>query len=226
MNCLKHNDTEASYYCSNCGVALCQECVRQEGQRILCEKCLPAVAEKAGNPVPPPPPFPPAPEPPRAASAPEKGDPYCAPGVAFALGLIPGVGAIANGELIKGFVHVVIFGSLISLAGSDQVGDLGPLFGIISGAFYIYMPLEAYHSAKKRVMALRGIQVITPFEQMRFSGFWTGVLAILFGALFLVNQFVPGSIAFVLRGWPVLLILVGVYNLTRYFGIDLSKRRA
>ena len=87
------------------------------------------------------------------------------------------------------------------------------------------MPLEAYHTARKRVMAVRGIQVITPFEQIRFSNFWAGVMAILLGTLFLVNQFVPGAIAFVLRGWPIALILIGIYNLTRHFGITLPKRR-
>src|SRR5213076_335462 len=38
------------------------------------------------------------------------------PGAAFALGLIPGVGAIYNGEFVKAAVHVLIFGMLVSLA--------------------------------------------------------------------------------------------------------------
>jgi hypothetical protein len=156
----------------------------------------------------------------------EKGDPYCSPGVAFALGLVPGVGAICNGELLKGFIHVLIFGSLISLADSHQVAGLNPLFGIMAGAFYLYMPLEAYHTARKRILALRGIQVVTPFERMKFSGLWTGLLAVVFGVLFLINQFVPDAIAFVMRGWPVILILIGLYNLARHFGLDPLQRKA
>ena len=37
------------------------------------------------------------------------------PGVALALGFIPGVGAIYNGQIAKAFVQVLIFGSLIAL---------------------------------------------------------------------------------------------------------------
>ena len=43
------------------------------------------------------------------------------PPLAFLLGLIPGVGAIYNGQYIKGLVHAVIFGVIISLiTGSDE----------------------------------------------------------------------------------------------------------
>ena len=35
---------------------------------------------------------------------------YLAPGLAFALGFIPGVGAIYNGQYLKGLVHALIFG--------------------------------------------------------------------------------------------------------------------
>jgi hypothetical protein len=222
MDCQKHPEKEASFFCSNCGIALCQDCVKTEGSRVLCEKCLPVALTESGQATIP------NQLPPENDARPNvlhvKGDPYCSPGVAFALGLIPGVGAICNGELLKGFIHVLIFGSLISLTGSDEVAGLSPLFGVLAGAFYLYMPLEAYHTARKRVMALRGIQVITPFEAFQFSNFWAGATAILFGTLFLVNQFVPGAIAFVLRGWPIVLILIGVYNLTRHFGIASPKR--
>jgi hypothetical protein len=156
----------------------------------------------------------------------EKGDPYFSPGITFALGLVPGVGAICNGELMKGFVHVLIFGSLISLSDSTQMAGLNPLFGIMAGTFYLYMPLEAYHAARKRILAMRGIQIITPFERMKFSSLWTGLLAVVFGALFLVNQFVPDAIAFVLRGWPIILIVIGLYNLARHFGMSPLQRKA
>lgn len=223
MNCQKHPEKEASFFCSNCGIALCQDCVKTAGSRILCGKCFPVPSTEFVQATVPPPPLPENAVRPNVESA--KGDPYCSPGAAFALGLVPGVGAICNGELLKGFIHVLIFGCLISLTGSDDVAGLSPLFGVLAGAFYLYMPLEAYHTARKRVMAVRGIQVITPFEQIRFSNFWAGAMAILFGTLFLVNQFVPGAIAFVLRGWPIALILIGIYNLTRHFGITLPKRR-
>ena len=79
------------------------------------------------------------------------------------------------------------------------------------------MPFEAYHVAKKRTLALQGITVITPLEQIKFPELWVGSLAILAGSVLLINQFVPGTLRLVLRGWPVILIGIGVHNLTRYF---------
>ena len=38
-------------------------------------------------------------------------DPGASPGLAFLLGFIPGVGAIYNGQYVKGLIHVVVLGS-------------------------------------------------------------------------------------------------------------------
>lgn len=142
---------------------------------------------------------------------------YCSPGVSLLLGFIPGVGAICNGDYLRAFLQVLIFGSLVSLSGSNEAGDLGPAFGVLTAAAYFYMPFEAYHIAKKRTLALQGITVITPLEKMKFPDLWVGSLAILAGSIFLVNQFVPGTLRFVLHAWPLILIGIGVYNLRRYF---------
>jgi hypothetical protein len=126
--------------------------------------------------------------------------------VTLLLGFIPGVGSICNGDYFKAFLQVLIFGSLVSLSGSPEAGDLGTIFGVLTAAVYFYMPFEAYHIAKKRTLALQGITVITPFEKIRFPELWVGSLAILAGTIFLVNQFVPGTLRFVLHGWPLILI--------------------
>ena len=82
---------------------------------------------------------------------------------------------------------------------------------------YIYMPLEAYHVAKKRVMGLRGVKLISPFEKMRFSSMTVGIGSVCLGVIFQVSQFVPETMRFLLRGWPLILVAIGVYNLTQYF---------
>ncbi|HVN81729.1 MAG TPA: hypothetical protein VMW38_22280 [Terriglobia bacterium] len=151
---------------------------------------------------------------------PERGYPYCSPGVCFVLGLIPGVGAICNGEYLRAFLQVLIFGTLVSIASSGEAQQYSPMLVILAMAFYLYMPLEAYHISKKRVLALKGIIVMTPFDRLRFSEIWSGALAIGLGTVFLVNQYVPGTIRFLLRGWPLLIIGFGAYNLLRYFKSD------
>ncbi len=148
---------------------------------------------------------------------PEKAYPYCSPGVSLVLGLIPGVGSICNGDYSKAFLQVLVFGSLCALASGQEAGGLEPLFIILSVAFYLYMPLDSYHTAKKRTLALKGITIASPFERTHFSELWVGGLAISLGILFLVNQFVPGTIGFVFRGWPLVLIGIGIYNLVGYF---------
>ena len=47
------------------------------------------------------------------------------PGVAAILGFIPGVGAMYNGEFAKGFIHVLIFATLIWM--TDHISGI---FGI------------------------------------------------------------------------------------------------
>ncbi|MCI0626363.1 MAG: B-box zinc finger protein [Acidobacteria bacterium] len=220
MQCAKHPGAAATAYCSNCGMALCPECIAPLESRILCAPCEEEFrARQASAPPPVVPPLnpsagkdflvPPIPAP--------QGYPYCPPGVSLLLGFIPGVGSICNGDYFKAFLQVLVFGSLVSVASSHEAGDIGPVFGVLTAAVYLYMPFEAYHVAKKRTMAVQGIAVITPFEKMRFPELWVGSLAILAGSIFLANQFVPGTLHFVLRGWPLILIGIGVYNLTRHF---------
>ena len=220
MQCANHTDAAATVYCSNCGKALCSNCISPVESPVLCAQCE---QERKARQVSPPPPIAPPLNPSRGRDflvpplPATLGYPYCPPGVSLLLGFIPGVGSICNGDYFKAFLQVLVFGSLVSLSGSNETGGLGPVFGILTAAVYLYMPFDAYHVAKKRMLALQGITVITPLEKMRFPELWAGSLSILAGSIFLVNQFVPGTLRFVLRGWPLVLIGIGVYNLTRHF---------
>src|SRR5438445_13705701 len=106
MNCANHPEIAATAYCRTCGKPLCNECQRSAMGTIMCEEHFapPSAAE-------PPPAYSPYTSPytaPPAGSVPS-------PGLAFILGLIPGVGAIYNGQYAKGLIHVVILGTLISI---------------------------------------------------------------------------------------------------------------
>ncbi len=59
-------------------------------------------------------------------------------------GLIPGVGAMYNGQFFKALIHVVIFAVLISI--TDHYG----IFGLFIAAWVLYQSFEAYHTAKAR----------------------------------------------------------------------------
>jgi len=139
MNCANHLDAPAVAYCRTCGKPLCSTCSRDVRGVVYCEECL---ASHVAGTMPPP----------VAGIVPPVGErPPGTPSPALAtiLGFIPGVGAMYNGEYAKGFVHVLIFATLIWMA--DHVNGL---FGIGIAAFYIYMPIEAYKTARAREIGL------------------------------------------------------------------------
>jgi TM2 domain-containing membrane protein YozV len=143
------------------------------------------------------------------------GDPGTSPGLAFVLGMIPGVGAIYNGQYVKGLIHVIILGILISIVSSDASAGLGPLFGMLIAVWWAYMAFEAYHTAKKRQFGhpVDEFSSIVPLHSNR-RGFPVGpVILIAFGVLFLMNTMDILRFDRMIRYWPVLLIVLGGYML-------------
>ena len=138
MNCAVHTDTPAAAFCRTCGKALCENCKRDVMGAIYCEPCIAARLQTAPAGVPGQPVVPVA----AVSNAPS-------PGIAMLLGFIPGVGAMYNGQFMKGFVHVVIFVLLI-IASSNVSGWFGPLI-----AFWIfYMAFDAYKTAQAKMLGL------------------------------------------------------------------------
>jgi hypothetical protein len=137
------------------------------------------------------------------------------PGLAFFLGMIPGVGAIYNGQYLKGLVHAIIFGLLISLTSSADHTAGQPLLGMMCFAFYCYMPFEAYHTAKKRQAGVLVDEWSSLLAQHRpTSRAPLGpILLIVLGVLFLLDTLRVIEFRELARFWPVLLILVGAFML-------------
>jgi hypothetical protein len=168
MNCANHPDRERVAFCQNCGKPLCNDCVRTVGSSTFCEPCL--IARVAGTPGPGfgypagVPPFVPPTEP---------GEPN--PTIAAALGFIPGVGAMYNGQYAKGIVHLIVFALLVSLAnGVDSI------FGLFIAGWEFYMVIEAHHTARAR---RDGTPLPNPFglndvgERLGFGSAWPGTQA-------------------------------------------------
>jgi hypothetical protein len=123
MDCVNHSGVTASAYCQNCGKALCASCVRNAaGGQILCEPCQMAWQNFQ--------------QPYAAASSGPN------PAAAGLLGLIPGVGAMYNGQFFKGLIHVVIFAVLVSIT------EYHGIFGLFIGAWVLYQSFEAFHTAR------------------------------------------------------------------------------
>lgn len=209
--CANHPGLPVASFCRTCGKALCTACRRPVGGTVFCAEHAPPTPAST------PPPY----------SAPINDSPYTAPvlparphpmsgnspALAFILGLIPGVGAIYNGQYAKGLVHAVIFGLLITAITANTLRGFEPLLGILVGVFVFYMSLEAYHTARKRASG-EPIEEFSSLAGPGDSGFPTGAIILIgLGVLLLLNTLDLISIEAVLRFWPLGLILIGMYML-------------
>ena len=208
MNCFNHSEVPAVAYCRACGKALCGECKRTAQGTIFCDEHAPATAGPPGTGIP-------VTEPRPSGSTGSIATSDVSPGLACLLGFIPGVGAIYNGQYAKGLVHAIVFGLLVSITSSGTAGDLEPLFGILIGVWVMYMALEAYHTARKR----RAGEPVDEFSSIldvhgRRGGFPIGAITLIgLGVLLLLNTTEVIQLRYLLRYWPVLLILAGAYML-------------
>jgi TM2 domain-containing membrane protein YozV len=208
MNCFYHAEAPNVAFCIHCGRALCNECIRSVKGSVYCEPCLGDLVEgKAAA---------------SSATGPAAKTQTVAgtnPGAAFALGLIPGVGAIYNGEFVKAAVHILIFGTLVSLADATNTA----LFGLASAAFYFYMPFEAYYTAKKRMMGAQGVMLETPidrlqqqFGNMKDRELWGGIALVVVGGLYLLGNLDVFDLHRIARLWPAVLVVIGVWLLKKH----------
>jgi hypothetical protein len=199
MNCIEHPETPAIAYCRTCGKALCSECRRAAQGTIYCAEHVVAVAAAA--------PINFAPPAPAIADA--------SPALALLLGFIPGVGAIYNGQYAKGLVHAIIFGLLVSIESSGAAGGLEALFGILIAVWVFYMAVEAYHTARRR---RAGLEVEEFSSLINIKGepgrFPMGAIVLIaLGVILLLNTMGFLEFRYIVRYWPVLLILTGLYML-------------
>ena len=239
MNCANHVDIPATAYCRTCGKPVCAHCARDVRGVVYCEDCL--AAQVSGTMPPPPQPGTVVPGATTVASG--------SPGLAALLGFIPGVGAMYNGEYAKGFIHVLIFATLIWAA-----DNISGLFGLAIAAFVIYMPIEAYQTAKARMLGVQppdpfgfnnlfsnrsaaasavvtpaGVAPIAPvegapvapvMEEPADNKIPIGAFVLIgLGVLFLLNTFGWMHFDWIWRFWPLILILVGVRVLMKRRGM-------
>ena len=216
MKCAVHPEAEATGYCRNCGKAMCPACVRPVREVLYCEECLanvmglgapPAAATGvAGAEA-----FPPVGVPPVPTQKPGGN-----PGLAFLLGLVPGLGAIYNGEYNKALIHIVVFAAIIVGLSSDIGGGADVALAFVLAGFIFYMAIDAMRTVKARNA---GEVVQDPLESWSKTRPVGPLILIAVGALFLLNNFGVFDYFRVRQiFWPLVLIGVGVLMLRHRVG--------
>ena len=181
----------AAGYCRQCGKPLTPETLREVQGAYYCADCLGSWVQQGPTR--------------RQKSAEGRA------ATAAALGIIPGLGAVYNGEYIKALIHVLIFATLIWAA--NNVSDL---FGLAIAAFVIYMPIEAYQTAKAKAMSARSGSATGASDSLQRRRETIGpLLLIAIGTLALLNELNIIDFDRIISFWPLGLIALGVWLLMK-----------
>jgi hypothetical protein len=195
-------------YCRACGKALAEPDVHKSHGAMYCKEHVPmegAAASPESSPYS------------SSYSTPPPLRADISPSLAFVLGLIPGVGAIYNGQYAKGLVHVAVIGVAISILNADVPNGFTPLVVLMLVAFWAYMPFEAYHTARSRQLGhpVDELSSLVPMGGSQFPA--APVILIALGSVLLLDNLGIFEVRRMLRFWPVLLIGAGVYMLYNRF---------
>ena len=199
MKCAVHPDIDAIGFCRNCGKALCPQCAREVRGALYCEQCLATLAPlgPAAQFV--------APGAPPAYRYPVVVEPQGPnPGTACALGFIPGLGAVYNGEYVKGLIHVIIFGGLIAMMSKATTCRMECRHDrhLLRGLLLLYADRSLSHGTREAPRASRNRLL-----RRNIRSWWSGRTG---------RHSYTGSIILIVLGVVFLLATTGVLNSIGY----------
>jgi len=189
MKCAVHSDVDAVGYCRNCGKAMCSTCVRPVRDVLYCEECLATIVG-----IPAPTPAVPTPAAESQYQMPVSSLPAASPSharsnpvLAFLLGVLPGMGAFYNEQYGKGMMHLAIF-LVLFISGVDggMSGGAEAALWICVAGLWVYMPVDAYRTAKARQAGETLSDPLDSFTKERPIG---PILLIGAGVLLLLHNF-------------------------------------
>ena len=155
-------------------------------------------------------PAPPAPAP-RSLNDNRRKSPF----LACLLSAMPGLGQVYVGYYQRGFVHLIVVATAISLLASGSLGPLIPLVGLFLAFFWLYNMVDAWRRAALYNFALEGGSEIELPDDLQMPGF-RGSLAggaslIVIGLVLLANTRFGVSLAWIEEWWPLAIVAFGGY---------------
>jgi LiaI-LiaF-like transmembrane region len=191
MKCSYHPASDSQELCSTCNKPLCVACSHKIKGKVYCQDCLVRGAEWV-------------------SAVKDLRIPADSPKRAACCALIPGMGAVYNGEYLKAITFFAVFAAL-SLMGDRIHG----IFGFGAFAFLIFTMFDAYRMAEARARVRLEARVAgEQVSQDRAVVGW-GIFLVILGIVFLLQNIIPFD--FVYRLWPLVFIFVGGYLVYRAF---------
>ena len=196
MYCSYHTGSAARIQCSSCARPLCRACDHRIKGYPYCQDCIVLGVEGLS----------------RGYSEPR---PRGKARLAALFALLPGMGAVYNHQNIKGVVH---FATIVGLFQLTAIRIGSGFFALAGLAFYLFSIVDAYRTAQ---LIAGGESPAVDEERFKRSLIkrapLIGIVLITSGIL-LVLQFIrPFAWINFARLFPVALIILGGYLLTRYF---------
>jgi TM2 domain-containing membrane protein YozV len=142
------------------------------------------------------------------------------PALAAFLAIFPGMGAIYNGNIIKGFAYMLIFAVLIVLTDNANDAD-GVVFGLMIAGFFIYQVIDSYNEAGK--INQNVLAEANPAGDKEDLSLFSAITVLLVGIVFQIANFELITYRQVTRLWPLVLIIFGVKIVYDYFKKEENK---
>jgi hypothetical protein len=194
MKCFYHYERDSKAVCSECQHPLCQECIIDLKGAPYCRNCLEStVAFKALQ---------------KSKTDRKIKEPLKSPATATWLSIIPGLGFIYLELYLKGIAIFIVWIGLIMIL---KENDLSELIGI---GFWLFQLIYTNQEAK-RLNRLSLTAEEKKVGKKKASLFW-GVLAILFGVIFLIHNF-GYDLSWIFKFWPLIVIGVGAQLVWDFF---------
>ena len=196
MYCSYHTSNISGVQCSSCARPLCRACDPRIKGYPYCQDCIVLGVEGLSRGY-------------------ENVRPRGRARLAAMFAVLPGMGAVYNRQNIKAVVHFVSIIGLFELASLRVASGVFALAGVL---VYLYSIIDAYRTA---MSIARGESAAVDEERFKRSLIkrapLIGIMLISAGILLVVQILRPFAFVTLARLFPVALIILGGYLLTRYF---------
>jgi hypothetical protein len=142
------------------------------------------------------------------------------PALAAFLAIFPGMGAMYNGNIIKGITYMLVFAVLIVLTDNANDPDAA-VFGMLIAGFFIYQIIDSYNEAGKinqNVLAEEN-----PASDREDLSLFSAIVVLVIGIVFQLANFDLVTYRQVTRLWPLVLIIFGIKIVFNYFKKEENK---